>query len=218
MRHHRPKRGIWKLLLHLLDVQIEVNPDNYIPEAMRSEIRSLLQPGDVLMESHNAYPYSQIVAKLLFGTNWIHAALYIGDEKVVHSGRKPHVTLDPLEEFLHTTDVAIYRPNYVKNEDRDAAISYAEKAVGKPFNITLDDTHGHSFYCTQLISEALLSMPDPINLAHRRVLWKSIIPPVAVETSKDFKFIWSSHPDFVRNIGTHIPGIALSKRGENKSG
>jgi uncharacterized protein YycO len=212
MRHHRPKRGIWKLLLHLLDVQITVNPDEYMPEATRSEIISLLQPGDIFLECSNAYPYSQIVAKLLFGTNWIHAAIYVGNQKVVHSGRKPQVTLDPLDRFLHTTDIAIYRPNYVGKEDRDAAISYAMKAVGKPFNITLDDTHGHSFYCTQLISEALLSMPHPINLAHRRVLWKSVIPPVAVEASKDFTCIWSSHPNFVRNISTHIPVIPQTKR------
>jgi hypothetical protein len=212
MRHHKPKRGIWKLLLHLLDVQIAVNPDEYMPEATRAEIISLLQPGDIFLESSNAYPYSQIVAKLIFGTSWIHAAIYVGDQKVVHSGRKPQVTLDPLDRFLHTTDASIYRPNYVEKEDRDAAISYAMKAVGKPFNITLDDTHGHSFYCTQLISEALLSMPHPILLAHRRVLWKSVIPPVAVEASKDFKCIWSSHPNFVRNISTHISVIPQSKR------
>jgi hypothetical protein len=199
------KRYVWKILLRLMDVRMAVRSEDILPAESREEIKSLLKTGDILLESNNAYLSSQIVAKLLFRTNWIHAAIYVGDEKVVDSGRNPSVALNDLDQFLLTTDLGVYRPKYASPEDVSAAVSFANKAVGKPFNITLDDTHGHSFYCTQLVSEALLSMPHPIQLPIRHLLWKQIVPPAVVATSPDLECIWSSHPQFFSNIGAHLP-------------
>ncbi|CAN5501369.1 hypothetical protein BH10CYA1_BH10CYA1_39620 [soil metagenome] len=221
MLHRNSKRYLWKFLLHLLDVRMPVPSEYYLSESSRDEVRGLLQPGDIFLESNNAFPGSQIAAKLLFGTDWIHAGIYIGENKVIDSGRKPCVALNELDQFLFTTDLAIYRPQYLGPEDQQAAIAFANNAVGKPFNITLDDTHGHSFYCTQLIAEALLSMPHPIRLKHRHILWKSVVPPVALVRSAELDCIWSSSPRFFRNIIAHIPILRKSSKEvakEKKSG
>jgi uncharacterized protein YycO len=175
----------------------------------KAKIKSLLKPGDILLESHNAYPVSQIITKILDGSNWIHSAIYVGDNKVIDAGRKPCVTRSKLDGFLQTTDVAIYRPKYHNPEDILAVLSFAKDSIGVPFNLNFDDADAHTFYCTQLISRALLSMPHPIHLRHKTIFWKTAVPISSVETASDIDCIWSSQPNFWLNIAVHWP-IVLS--------
>jgi hypothetical protein len=76
-----------------MDVRMAVRNEDILSAQSREEIKSLLKTSDILLESNNAYLSSQIVAKLLFHTNWIHAAIYAGDEKVIDSGRNPAVAV-----------------------------------------------------------------------------------------------------------------------------
>src|ERR1035437_3307341 len=109
---HTLKRYLWKILLRLMDVRMAVRDEDILSEEQREEVKSLLKKGDILLESNNAYLSPQIVANLLFGTNWIHSAIYVGDGKVIDSGREPSVAINDLDQFLLTTDLAVYRSKY----------------------------------------------------------------------------------------------------------
>ena len=50
-----------------------------------NEIKKLLKPGDILLTSQNNYPGWQFVEKVLFDSDWTHAAIYIGDGRFVES-------------------------------------------------------------------------------------------------------------------------------------
>jgi len=177
-----------------------------LPADQKATIKSLLQSGDILLESNNVYPLSQIITKIIDGGNWIHSAIYVGDNKVIDAGRKPFVASIKLDKFLLTTDVAIYRPKYHSADDISAVLSFVNSSIGAPFNLNFDDTDQHTFYCTQLISRALLSMPHPIRLKHKTIFWITAIPNSSVEQREsDFTCIWSSHPRFWLNIGVHWP-------------
>ena len=60
-------------------------------------IKSLLKQGDILLETNNVYPLSQVITKEnpTEGSNWIHSAIYVGDDKVVDAGKKKHAQPEP---------------------------------------------------------------------------------------------------------------------------
>lgn len=202
------KNLVWKLALRLLEAKVSVATRYQLSARERQEIQKILEEGDVLLDSNSAFPCSQLMAKIFFQTSWIHSGIYIGDGIVIDSGRKAHVARIKLADFLQTTDLAIYRPNYNQPADREAAVQFAQKAVGKPFNITFGDSHRKRFYCTQLISDALASMPHPIFLKRRNIFGKRVIPPASVAECSQMVCVWSSHPTILKSIRCHTPVLA----------
>jgi hypothetical protein len=209
VQHTKSVKWKWKLLLRLWDFRMPVPRRSILRQDEQATIKSLLKPGDIFLEANNAYPLSQVITKILDGSNWIHSAIYVGDNKVIDAGRKPCVARTKLDRFLQTTDLAIYRPQYHSPEDILAVLSFAKSSIGVPFNLNFDDTDTHTFYCTQLVSRALLSMPHPIQLRTKTIFWKTAVPTSSVATASEIDCIWSSQPNFWRNIAVHWP-IVLS--------
>lgn len=199
------KNLIWKLALKILEAKVSVAPRYQLSANAREEVKRIVESGDILLDCNSAFPCSQLFAGIFFGTRWIHSAMYVGNGSVIDSGRKSHVAEFSLDDFLETTDAAVFRPAYVDQGDRDAAVAFVRKAVGKPFNITFDDKNGKAYYCTQLIADALDSMPHPICLPRRHLLWKKVIPPAAVEVCSQIDCVWSSHPSLFKNVRCHTP-------------
>ncbi len=153
VQHKKFTSWQWRLLIRLWDFRMPISVRSLLDAEQKSTIKSLLKDGDILLESNNVYPLSQVITKILDGSDWIHSAIYVGDDQVIDAGRKACVARIKLDKFLLTTDVAIYRPNYHCSDDLSALLSFAKNSVGAPFNLNFDDTDEHSFYCTQLISQ-----------------------------------------------------------------
>jgi hypothetical protein len=204
----KKKNLAWKLALKLLDAKVGVASRYRLNSSQQAEIQKILEIGDVLLDSNSAFPCSQLMARVFFNTSWIHSGLYVGNGIVIDSGRKPHVAKISLTDFLRTTDLAVYRPDYQQSSDRDAAVEFAQHAVGKPFNITFDERNGKAYYCTQLIAEALASMPHPIHLQPRAFFWKQVFPPASVASCAQIKCVWSSYPSAIKSARCHTPIFA----------
>jgi Permuted papain-like amidase enzyme, YaeF/YiiX, C92 family len=204
----RKKNLVWKLALKLLDAKVGVSSRYRLSLQQQDEIRKVVEVGDVLLDSNSAFPCSQLMARVFFNTSWIHSGIYAGDGIVIDSGRKSHVAKVNLNDFLKTTDLAVYRPEYQDASDCAAAVEFATKALGKPFNITFDEKNGKAFYCTQLVAEALASMPHPIHLEQRSFFWKKVFPPASVATCPQIKCVWSSHPSPLKAARCHTPIFA----------
>src|SRR5438128_2023355 len=65
-------------LMPILDIRIPSLSRPLTP-AQRETIKSLLQPGDLLLNTDNSYPGWQIAEKIAFNSSWTHIGLYIGD-------------------------------------------------------------------------------------------------------------------------------------------
>src|SRR5581483_10848649 len=166
------RKRLWHFLLSLLDTRVPILASHSLSTESRQQIKEFLQAGDVLLESNRAYPGWQLLSRLMVGSPWMHAAVYVGNGIVVDAGTEPRVARIAIDEFLNTTDIIVYRPRFAGPEDAQAAVSYVLKQIGRPFNVSFDHGDNRSFYCSQLVSQALLQMPHPINLPVERVLWK----------------------------------------------
>jgi len=199
------KKRLWRSLLRFAELEFPIWHWQMLSPKERLEIKSLLRPGDILLESNDAYPLPQIVTMLLMDSNWIHSAIYVGDSSVIDSGKLARVSRIDLDQFLNTTDLAVYRPQYETSEDASSACAYAIEHLGAPFNATFDISSRRSFYCTQLISKALLAMPNPIKLPTFRRFRRDAIPPAAVEHCMEIERIWSSEPRLLKSLSSHWP-------------
>ena len=191
-RQRRRQRQLWTFLLALLDTRLPIGECRLLSQSQRREIKTLLRPGDVLLESNSAYPIWQLFSRLIVGSEWMHAAMYVGDGMVIDAGTEPKVARVPIDDFLNTTDIVIYRPDFAGPEDVAAAITFVEKQLGMPFNVGFEENDKKSFYCTQLVSRALFDMPHPIVLSMSRIFWKTVVTPTAITSSAQIKLIWAS--------------------------
>jgi len=192
-----------RILLKMFDLKFPVVLVR-LSKAQREEAKSLLQPGDILLEDNCSLPFGQVTNRLA-GSRWAHAAFYIGDGTVVDIGTKPSVSKVPLEQFLKTTDLAICRPRYKTREDLASVISFLRRNLGRPFNKSFDLNRTDSFYCAQLISSKLAQMPNPIELRTSTLFGHTVMVSGAVENSREISRVWMArHCTFTR-IACHCP-------------
>lgn len=172
----------------------------------RDTIKSLLKPGDVLLETDNAYPGWQIAEKYAFGSNWTHAGLYVGNGTVIDSGTIYKVSEVPIDKFLDTYHIGVFRPHYQSREDVKSAIDYVHAQLGKPYDDDFGDLpEDGKYYCAKLVYYALLHMPHPIAAPLVHFLGKEIVSPDSFSKTPEIDKIWSSNPSFVKNMACHWP-------------
>ncbi len=203
-RNGFPNR-IWKSCLRLADYKFPVRPSAKLSEKARQEIKLLLRPGDILLESNNAHPISQLLSQLFFGSSWIHSAIYVASGEIVDAGRKASVVKVSVDTFLDTTDIAVYRPKYTTADDAQQACRYALQQVGRPFNYRFDDADNHSFYCAQLVASALRSTTNAIHLEQCQLCTARVFNCASIVRSPQMQCVWSSKPELLTNLGSHWP-------------
>lgn len=108
------------------------------------ELKKVLKPGDILLTKPRKLKgiHHKILRPLLKafqgGSEYTHAALYAGDDKVIDSGLwkgKAKVTAIPLSTYTDRYKFKILRvSDAAKKETRDA-VDYAKEQIGKPFSI-----------------------------------------------------------------------------------
>jgi hypothetical protein len=117
-------------------------------------------------------------------------AFYVGNGHVIDAGTKPYVAEIGLDEFLQTSNIAIFRPKYRNRSDLEFALSFMRTRLDCPFNSSFDLEKQNTYYCAQLVSRALAQMPGAIHLKKSKWLGKEFILPSSVEHSRDFELIW----------------------------
>lgn len=212
IRHRRLEkrtvRRFWRTILKTLDTRFPIPATAMLSREQKAEIANILKPGDLLLETNSCYPGWQLAARFAMASIWMHAAIYVGEGLIIDAGTEPTVSIVPLDQFLKTTDIAIYRPKYTCPADADAVLQFARQNLGKRFNITFDPHGENSFYCTQLISSALHDMPNPIFLRWSRMLcmpWKRVISPSAIANNPDIQCLWTSQPSLAKDLRVQWP-------------
>lgn len=200
------KAAISEMVVKLMDYEVPTT-SHYITEKQKTKVRSLLRPGDLLLETNNEYPGWQTMEKFLFHSDWTHAAIYMGRGKVAQatSDGEGFDAAGDLEDFLDSYHIAIYRPQYKTEKDKASVMKYMRDAQGRMYDSAYNTEDESELYCSEAPYHAFRKMPHPINVELEKVLGLTIASPGAFAHHPDFKFIWSSGSSYWRNQATHTP-------------
>lgn len=190
-------------MLQILDAKVPV----LIPllsDQQREHIKSILQPGDIMLKDDNTHPVGQITNRF-GGSRWSHTVLYIGGNYIVDVGTKPYVAKIDLDEFLNCSDLTVLRPRYSTKDDMESEVRFIEASMGRPLNRTFDLRNSDSFYCAQLAYCALKQMPNPIHIPTIKVLGREFVTSTCIENCSQIERIWIHRTSPLRKIIGQAP-------------
>jgi hypothetical protein len=115
-------------------------------------VRDSIQPGDILLRGYRNYLDGYFIPG-----KYSHAAIYIGDEKIIHA-MTPDVQWTDLVTFMRCDRICVIRPN-VSEQDKLLAIHRTQEMLGKAYDYDFvfeadgDETKTtqRKFSCSELI-------------------------------------------------------------------
>ncbi len=182
-------------------------------------VETYLQPGDILLGRCEGSP----VPSLRPEDNWTHAAIYVGNARLVEAANPAENVLKrPLADwqYPHMTWVSYVRIRDADDEVKRLAVSFALDQVGKPYDLNWlsKQAGGGSWYCSELVWAAYLyASSGAIDMAEGHRLWGVSPDDIAsyagaTEIGGHFEYkpatIWSSFFAWV-NQGLSALALAL---------
>jgi len=182
-------------------------------EKEREKVLSLIQPGDIIIDTDDLYPTWQFIEKLAFGSNYTHASFYEGNGNIIEATPesvlgKEGVVRTPLREYLTgRMHIKVIRPRYKTPEDRQAAINYVRSQLNKHYDSDLETKDDKALYCTELIYNALKSMPNPIYAKVTKVplYGKDVVGPNAFEDLPEAQVVYDNGGSYWQSIWNRYP-------------
>jgi hypothetical protein len=109
------------------------------------KILDLLQPGDILLRKYDHY-----LGSVLIKGFWSHAAVYIGDNKVVHM-LGDGITTEDILTFLRADHIFILRhkDKYMSGRICARAKDYSDDKIQYDYEFDLNDNT--QMYCTEFV-------------------------------------------------------------------
>ncbi len=115
-------------------------------------VRDTIQAGDILLRAYRSYLDGYFIPG-----KYSHAALYMGDEKIIHA-MTPDVQWTDLATFTRCDRVCVIRPE-VSEDDKKIAMQRALDMVGKPYDYDFvfeidgseTNTSNRKFSCSELV-------------------------------------------------------------------
>ncbi len=172
------------IVAHGLDLRVPTT--NQVTTAeFRKMVEDQLQPGDVILTSDTSYLLWEGIEYSVAGSHYTHVSIYEGNGRVleatVDSG-VDGVMRSMLDGLLSgPIKVAIIRPAYVSEADREHALEFCRSKLGKRYDglFNMDTADGASYYCSSLLYAAFASMPNPITVERKRRLGRWLVIPDA---------------------------------------
>lgn len=199
-------------LTKLLDMRVPTTTQSF-PTQERDKVLDLIQPGDVILETNDAYPGWQVLEKTVFNSDYTHAAIYEGDGKFLEattgdpSGKG--VVRTDLKEYLEgRINLEIIRPPYKTPEDREAALNYARAQLGKPYDAAFNQKDDKEHYCAELVQRSLAAMPNPINVKLVDFMGRKAVGPNAFQNIPGAETVYSTNASFFKSAMSHLPVYA----------
>lgn len=117
------------------------------------QIMSILEPGDILLRTY----YNYLGSKLTPGY-WSHAALYEGDDKVIHMLGEG-ITREDILIFTRCDDVAVLRHPDKKEVEKALVKLHSYYAADIEYDYDFNFHNEKEMSCTELVSECY---SDPV--------------------------------------------------------
>jgi len=194
--------------VYALGVRVPTVTPEITPEK-RQKILDCVQPGDVILETNNAYPGWQRLEFYSMRSNYTHAAIYEGDGKFLEATTPGGVQRTDLAEYLQGREqVAIIRPQYKSAADVKAALDYCRDQLGKPYDNGFNTKSNDEFYCAELVYKAMQAMPDKIDVPTRKFLGKEVVAPDAFYAAPGAQVVYDDGSSYWKNRLSNWPVYA----------
>ena len=191
-----------------LDIRVPTTT-KHMSEAQRNEILSKIQPGDVCLETNDAYPGWQRLEFLTSKSRHTHAFTYEGDGKILHSTTPDGVQRTDLADYLKgRIHVKVVRPDYESAQDVQQSLEYQRGQLGKPYNRAFDTADTSAYYCFQLTAEGLEHTDHPIAVEKTKTAGHNVYTAKALEELPGATVIVDDHCSFVKSQLSHWPVFA----------
>ncbi|MEQ8220892.1 MAG: YiiX/YebB-like N1pC/P60 family cysteine hydrolase [Candidatus Eremiobacterota bacterium] len=210
----------------ILDIRVPTTTKD-ISEEERNKILSVIQPGDVILETSDSHPNWQRLEVVTLGSTYTHAAIYEGDGKFLEA-----TTGDPsgkgvirtdLKEYLEgPIHVKIIRPPYKGAEDVKSALDYARSQLDKPYDSAFNYEDDSQMYCAELVKKAIDQCPSGIEtpMAHTiftKLTGKKAVGPDNFGEIEGAKVVYPEDPSkeatFLKGTLSHWPVAAGAAAG-----
>jgi YD repeat-containing protein len=196
------------LMIKTLDVRVPTTTP-HMSEVQRSEIMAKIKPGDICLETNDAYPGWQTLEFATTQSEHTHAFTYEGDGKMLQSTTPDGVQRTDLNEYLQgRLHVKVIRPNYASPDDLKENLKYQADQLGKGYNNAFDTNNTKQFYCFQLGSEGLAHMDHPIDVPLADFHGHEVYSAKALENLPGSTTIVDDHTSFWKNQLSHWPVAA----------
>lgn len=130
-------------------------------------VRQLLQPADVILRGHDNY-----LSKFVIPGKFSHAAIYIGDERIIHATLEHGVHISTLVDFMRCDRFAALRLKNTSDELQSNIMQAASALIGASYDPML--VHGNNeFYCFELVASVFKNVCHniSINKVNASTLW-----------------------------------------------
>lgn len=191
-----------------LDIRVPTTTP-HMSEEQRNEILTKIQPGDVCLETNDAYPGWQRLEFLTSKSRHTHAFTYEGDGKMLQATTPDGVQRTDLADYLKgRVHVKVIRPNYDSPEDIKQNLDYQRSQLGKPYNRAFDTNDTSAYYCFQLTSEGLEHTDHPIEVEKTKTAGHNVYTARALEELPGSTVIVDDHSSFLKSQLSHWPVFA----------
>lgn len=206
-----------KIVLSLFNIRIPCVGAEMTSEK-REKILNTIQPGDIFLETCNAYPGWQVAESVVIGSNkYTHVAIYEGNGKIIEATTDKrssgNVMRSDIDSYLHGPElIEIIRPSYKTPEDKEAALDYCRSQIGKPYDGKFDLKDNEEHYCAELIYKGLQAMPNKIDVPGTTLLAQNAVSPDNFQNIEG-TVVYSDKSNLWKNIASHYPvaiGTGLS--------
>lgn len=189
----------------------------------RQKILSVIQPGDIMLETDNAYPGWQNLEFTALRSSHTHAAVFEGDGKFLEATTPDGVQRTDLASYLQgNLMITIVRPQYQSPADLNAALDYYRAQLGKPYanDFNLDDPKAE--YCAGYVYKGLQAMPNKMDVPVAHVLGHRAVGPDAFLKLAGAQVVYDDGANFWANQASHWPvalgGVAVAALGAAAAG
>ena len=183
-------------------------------EERRQELLDPLEPGDIVMTTVGTLPGWSNMDYWLLDSHHVHCGLYAGDGKFYEAAGKG-VRLAEADEFFHgRMKAAALRPDYKTALDREVAQAYCHQQLGKPFDRYFKLQDDKALYCSELLHNALKSMPNPIDSPTHKIPLRGDlgVPPDGFLRIPG-KLLYDEKSNYWTNALHHWPVLASAAAG-----
>jgi uncharacterized protein YycO len=180
--------SLCKVLAVIPNLYNKFATDSFSQEQI-NDVKSDLKPGDIILTGTKHDQTYYLLQKSTFGSNYDHAAAYIGNNEIIDSAGGG-VTKGTVEDLLgDCTDAVILRPKYDNQEQIDRKVDYLTSQLGKKydqmFNLKTDEKH----YCSELVVRALEASGADIKVPGNALLRQPILLPDDFIKSDKIEFV-----------------------------
>lgn len=145
------------------------------------EIINKLKKGDILLRRWDYY-----ITNWFIPGYWVHAGVYVGNNKVIHSTPTKGVHESDILDFMRADGIMVLRIPKRNNIKGKLISDKAKRILGKKYDYTFNGKENSKYYCFEVVAHCLQNISG-INLEIKNIILAKDIINSGLENIYEFK-------------------------------